>query len=75
MWTASQYYVRRCSLLLQTEWRGLSVCRSACRSETAEPIDMSFGLRTLVDPRNRVLDGVEIPLGGQFYGRKVVDRL
>jgi len=28
-WTASQYYVRRCGLLLPTEWHGLSVCHSS----------------------------------------------
>jgi len=26
------YYVRRCGLLLPTEWRGLSVCLSVCHS-------------------------------------------
>ena len=26
-------------------------------AKTAEPIEMSFGLRTRVDPRNHVLDG------------------
>jgi len=37
----------------------------------AEPIVMSFGLRTRVGPRNHVLDGVQIPHGkGQFYGGK-----
>ena len=31
-------------------------------AKTAEPIEMPFGLRTLVGPGNRVLDGVQIPL-------------
>ena len=49
----------RCGLLLQTEWRGLSVCLSVCLSvglsvtvvssvKTAEPIKMPFGLRIRV---------------------------
>jgi len=45
-YTALQYYVRRCGLLLQTS----VVCRSVCRSvtvvspaKTAEPIDLPFG--------------------------------
>ena len=52
-------------------WSGV-VCRSASLSvclsvtlvspaKTAEPIEMSFGLWTRVGPRNRVLDGVQIP--------------
>jgi len=43
------------------------VCRSVCRSvtlaspaKTAAPIEMPFGLRTQVSPRNHVLDGVQI---------------
>jgi len=36
----------------------------------AEPIEMLFGLRTLVDPGNHVLDGVQIPLQrGSFEER------
>ena len=36
-------------------------------AKTAEPIEMLFGLRTRVDLRNHVLDGVQIPYGkGQF---------
>ena len=62
MWAASQYYIRRCGLLLQTGVVCLSINLPV--GQTAEPIDMSFGLRTLVDPRNRVLDGVEIPVRG-----------
>jgi len=52
---ASQYYVRRCGLLLQTKQRGLSVTLSPAK--TAEPIEMPFGLRTRVSRRNHVLDG------------------
>jgi len=44
------------------------VCRSVCLSvtvvspaQTAEPIEMPFGLRTWVGPGNQVLDGVQIP--------------
>jgi len=53
----------------------LSVCRSVCLSvtlvspaKTAEPIEMPFGLRTWVGPRDHVLDGVQIPHGkGQIF--------
>jgi len=58
------------------------VCLSFCLSQywavqkTAELIEMPFGLRTSVGPRNHVLDGVQIPHGkGQFWwgkGRPVV---
>ena len=44
-----------------------SVCRSVCRSvivvspaKTAAPIEMPFGLRTRVDPRKHVLDGMHL---------------
>jgi len=44
------------------------VCRSVCLSvtvvspaQTAEPIEMPFGLRTWVGPENQVLDEVQIP--------------
>jgi len=46
--------VRKCGLLLQTKYLGLSVCLSVCRSLTvvsrakqAEPIEMLFGLWAL----------------------------
>jgi len=40
-------------------------------AKTAEPIKISFGLRTGVGPGNRVLDGVQIPHGnGNFEGRE-----
>jgi len=40
-------------------------------AKTAEPIEMPFGLRTLVGPGNHVLDGVQIPHEkGQFLGEK-----
>jgi len=32
-------------------------------AKTAEPIEMPFGLRTRVGPRNHVLDGIQIPHG------------
>jgi len=53
------------------------VCRSVCRSvtlvspaKTAKPIEMPFGLRTWVDPRDHVLDGgSDAPMGrGKFLG-------
>ena len=45
---------------------GQSVCRSVTilsPTRTAEPIEMPFGLRTQVGPRNHALDGVQIPHG------------
>jgi len=41
---------------------GLSVTLMS-PAKTAAPIEMPFGLRTRVGPSNRVLDGVEIPMG------------
>jgi len=32
MYATSQYYVRRCGLFLQTEWRALSVGLSVCHN-------------------------------------------
>jgi len=43
------------------------VCRSAAAvspSKTAQPIEMSFRLRTRMGPKNRVLDGSPAPLMG-----------
>jgi len=49
---------------------GLSVCLSVTLvtpAKTTGPIQMSFGLWTQMGPRNRVLDGVQIPHAkGQF---------
>jgi len=42
----------------------MSVCLSVTvvsRAKAAVPIEIPFGLRTRVDPRNHVLDGVYIP--------------
>ena len=45
-------------------------------AKTAEPMEMSFGLRARVGPRNHVLDGVQIPHGRDNFkkekGRPVV---
>jgi len=39
--------------------------------DTAEPIEMPFGLRIRVRPRNHVLDEVHIAHGkGQFWGER-----
>jgi len=62
-------YVRRCSLLLPTgQGGGLSVCVSVCHTskpaKMAKPIEMPFGLRTLVGPGNHVLYGGPDPLMG-----------
>jgi len=43
-----------------------SVC--LCPAETTEPIEMPFGMKTPVVPRNRVLDGVRIPMGRGTFG-------
>jgi len=57
----------------------LSVCQSVGLSVTlvspakpAAPIEMPFGLRTWVGPRNHVLDGCpDFPLGmGNFEGER-----
>jgi len=64
---ASQYYVCRCGLLLQTKQHGLSVT-VVSPMQMAELIEMPFGFWTWVGPRNHVLDGVQIPDGkGQFF--------
>jgi len=54
--------------LIVTDRVAWSVGRSVCRSvtvvnpaKTVESIEMPFGLRTRVGPRNRVLDGVPDP--------------
>jgi len=64
------YCVRRCGLLSLTEYCGLSVT-VVSPAKTAEPIEMPFGLRILVGPRNHVLDrGQHPPMGrGNFEGR------
>jgi len=36
-------------------------------AETAELIEMLFGLRTRVDPANHVLDGIQIPHGNGYF--------
>jgi len=39
-------------------------------AKTAEPIEMPFGLGAWIDPRNHVLDGIQIPMGkGSFEER------
>jgi len=51
---------RRCSLLLQTRYRGLLVCLSvtvANPAKTAELIEMLFALWARIGPRNHLLDG------------------
>jgi len=53
----------------------VTVCLSICRSvtlvspaKTAAPVEMPFGLRTWVGPRNHVLDGGQMPHGkGRFF--------
>jgi len=54
----------------QVAWSvGLSVTLVS-PAKMAVPIEMLFGLRTRVGPRNHVLDGVQIPHGkGQFEGK------
>jgi len=52
---------QRCSLLLPTEYRGLSVRLQSVKlvspAKTAELIEKPFGLMTRVDPRKHVLHG------------------
>jgi len=49
---------------------GMSVCLSVClflkfvsHAKTAKPIEMSFGRLSRLDPRNHVLERVQIPRG------------
>jgi len=62
----------RCALLLQTEQRGMSVCRSVTvvsSAKMAEPIKMPFGLWNRVSQTNHGLDAVQIPMEkGNFSG-------
>ena len=50
---------------------GLSVCHTSEPCKTAEPIEMPFGLSTLVGPRNHVLYGSPDPSweGRTFLGK------
>jgi len=50
---------------------GLSVTLVS-RAKPAAPIEMPFGLRTRVGPRNHVLDGVQIP---SWEGAKLRDKI
>ena len=50
------YYVHRCGLLLPIEQSGLPVTLVS-PAKMAAPIEMPFGLRTRMCPRNHVLDG------------------
>jgi len=62
----------------QVAWSvGRSVCQSVTLlspAETAEPIEMPFGLRTRVGPGNHVLDGSpDLPMRrGNFQGERGV---
>jgi len=61
----------RCGLLLQTEYRNLSVCLSVTTVIHAKWLHWSrwFGIRTWVEQRNHVLDGIQIPHAKrQFWG-------
>ena len=49
---------------------GLSVYHTSEPCKKAEPIEMLFGLRTLVGQENHVLDGVQIPMGRGNFGGK-----
>ena len=51
----------------------VSVCHTSEPCKTAEPIEMPFGLRTLVGPVNHVLDrGPDPPLEGAFLRERGV---
>ena len=59
-WTASQYYVDAVYCYRLSSIVCWSVCHSREPCKTAELIEMPFGLRTRVGPRNHVLDWVQI---------------
>jgi len=62
------YCYRSSSVVCQSVGRSVTLVSPA---KTAAPIEMPFGLRTPVGPRNHVLDGVQIPHGkGPFCGGK-----
>jgi len=58
-------YIHAAYYAIVKEWHGLSVCLTVCHTsepcKTAEAIELPFGLRTRVGPRNHVLHGVQIP--------------
>ena len=59
-----------CGLLLLTAYRHVSVYHTSEPAETAEPIEMLFGLRTRVGPGNHVLyGGPDIPEGANMWGK------
>ena len=64
--------IARCGLLLQMEYRGLSVSllvTFVSPAKMAEPIEMLLGGLIRVGPRNHVLDGGRDPTGKeQFWG-------
>jgi len=72
----SRYCVLRCGLLLQTEQRGLSVCRLVCLFVTivspakmAEPIETPFWVVDSGCPREPCVRwGTDLPAKGQFWG-------
>jgi len=75
------YGAQRCGLLLPM-FRGLYVCLSVCHNrehyKTAEPIEVPFGLRTRVGPRNHVIvGGSRSPAEGTifFWGGSIVWRI
>ena len=66
--TTSLYYVCRCDLLPMQH--GLPLCHDRKPCKTVEPIEMPFGLWTVMNLRNHVLDGGPYPpMGrGNFEG-------
>jgi len=62
-------------LLLHMEWRGQSVLTICLLvtfvnpAKTAEPIDMPFGAKTWVGPRNHIIEGGwDLPWKRHFWG-------
>ena len=53
------YYVRRCGLVTDgVAWSVGRCVTLVSPATTGEPIEIPFGLRTRVGPRNHVFDGV-----------------
>ena len=63
----------RRDLLLHRLWRGLSACLFVIHANTAEPIEVRFGMWTPVSPSNNALNGSPDLSGeGVFWGREAV---
>jgi len=61
-------FAQREGAILREKGRPIAKCGDSAVScaKIAEPIEMPFGLWARIGPRNHVLDGVHIPIKGQF---------